>query len=247
MHFRLITILFLLILQGTAIQAKANEDVGLELVLLADATGSIDDAEIRFQREGYARAITDPAVIAAISNAFFGRIAVTYVEWGNSISQDVVVDWTIIDSLPAAEKFVEKLLAAPRKAFGFNAIGSALLLGKSLIENNDLNGFRKVIDISADSANNWDGPDIEFARDEVVNAGITINGLAVLCRACSGRPIDYDLELAFSQLIVGGAGAFVITADSSATFANAVRRKLILEISGLSPPNKMARNGTKTE
>ena len=38
----------------------AAERVDLELVLLADASGSIDEAEIRFQRQGYASAITHP-------------------------------------------------------------------------------------------------------------------------------------------------------------------------------------------
>jgi hypothetical protein len=33
------------------------EEVDLELVLLADASGSIDINEIRFQRQGYAEAL----------------------------------------------------------------------------------------------------------------------------------------------------------------------------------------------
>ncbi len=39
----------------------AAEEVDVELVLLADTTGSIDEAEALFQRQGYADAITDPA------------------------------------------------------------------------------------------------------------------------------------------------------------------------------------------
>jgi hypothetical protein len=60
---------------------------------------------------------------------------------------------------------------------------------------------------------------------------ITINGLAILCRTCdTGRPIAYNLEKAFKDQIIGGPGSFVITADSKAKFAEAVRRKLVLEI-----------------
>jgi hypothetical protein len=102
----------------------------------------------------------------------------------------------------------------------------------ALIEGNDIDGFRRVIDLSADSAANTSGPPIEVARDEVVAAGITINGLAVLCRHCSGRPINYDLEAAFADRVIGGPGSFVVTADNPSTFADAVRRKLILEIAG---------------
>jgi hypothetical protein len=79
------------------------------------------------------------------------------------------------------------------------------------------------------------------ARDEVVAAGITINGLAVLCRECSGRPITYDLEAVFAEEVIGGPGSFVVTADSPATFAEAVRRKLILEIAGSVAPSNLAR------
>ena len=211
-------------------QTKAQEEVSLELVLLADATGSIDNAEIQFQRQGYATAITDPAVIDAIQHTGYGRIAITYVEWANALSQDVVVPWTIVEDEASAAAFAEALLPPSRTAFGRNAIGSALLFGKELIETNDIVGQRRVIDLSADSANNWNGPPISVARDEVLGAGIIINGLAVLCRSCSGRPVSYDLEEAFANLIIGGPGSFVITADSSETFADAVRRKLILEI-----------------
>ena len=212
--------------------ALAQTPVSLELVLMADATGSIDNDEIRFQRLGYATAITDPAVIDAIVHSGYGNIALTYVEWADFLSQDIVVPWTVIDSAESAKAFADALLAPPRRAYGRNAIGAALLTGKQLIENNEFQGLRAVIDLSADSANNWNGPSIPDAREEVLSAGITINGLAVLCRRCSGQPISYDLEAAFRDQIIGGPGAFVVTAENAETFASAVRRKLILEIAG---------------
>lgn len=213
----------------------ALERVDLELVLLADASGSIDDAEIQFQRSGYTAALADPGLIAAMTGGFHGRIALAYVEWGSQGSQDVVVDWTVIDGPAAADAFSRALTAAPRRAYGRNAIGSALIKATEMIEGNALDGDRKVIDFSADSANNWGGPSIAVGRDRAVQAGITINGLAVLCRVCSGRPITYDLEAAFQDQIIGGHGAFVVTADSRETFAEAVRNKLFLEVSGLTP------------
>ena len=59
---------------------RAAERVDLEVVLLADASRSIDDAEIHFQRRHYATAITHPAVLDAIAHGYEQRIAVTYVE-----------------------------------------------------------------------------------------------------------------------------------------------------------------------
>jgi hypothetical protein len=215
----------------------AAESVDLELVLLADASRSIDDGEIRFQRQGYAAAITHPEVLRAIAQGFDQRIAVTYVEWGDARSQDVVVPWTIIDGPDSAAAFAETLLRQPRRAFGPNAIGSALALAQALIERNDFQGYRKVIDLSADSANSWNGVALADARQSALYADIVINGLAVLCRSCSsGRPNRYDLEAAFVERIIGGPASFVVTADGDDQFAEAVRRKLLLEIAGTAPP-----------
>jgi hypothetical protein len=212
---------------------QARQRVDLELVLLADASRSIDDGEIRFQRQGYATAITHPDVLAAISHGYEQKIAVTYVEWGDAASQEVVVPWTIVDGPETAQAFAERLMATPRLATGPNAIGSALAAAHALIEGNRFEGTRKVIDFSADSAYSGGGVPVPMARAAAISSGITINGLAILCRSCvSGRPIDYDLESAFSDFIVGGDGHFVVTADGDDRFAEAVRRKLILEIAG---------------
>ena len=228
-------------------RAARSESVDLELVLLADASRSIDQAEIQFQRQGYATAINDPAVLSAISQGFDQKIAVTYVEWGSADSQDVVVPWTIIDGPNAAASFAEALLAAPRKAFGPNAIGSAIDAAQRLIETNAYNGYRKVIDFSGDSAYSGGGVPVQLARANALAAEIVINGLAILCRAeaCSGRPSGYDLEEAYAQLIIGGPGSFVVTAERDDQFAEAVRRKLLLEIAS-HPGSQPARRELQT-
>ncbi len=229
--------LALLVLLPSPMRA-ADPMVDLELVLLADASGSIDEAEIRFQREGYALAITAPEVLKAITGGWNQKIALTYVEWGDQSHQDVVVPWMVIGSEEEAAAFAGALRQAPRRAFGYNAIGSAIAFAHDLLDGNAINGLRRVIDFSADSAASWGGVPVDLARASAISAGITINGLAVLCREadCNGRPVGYDLEAAFEQMIIGGPGAFVITADSPQTFAAAVKRKLILEIAGSTEP-----------
>lgn len=213
--------------------AAAQTQVDLELVLLADSSGSIGDDEIRFQRQGYASALTDSEVVDAIVGTAYGRIALTYVEWGRFDSQDVVVPWRIIDGPETAADFAADLLAPPRRARGRNAIGAALLFGQALIEANDIAGWRRIIDLSADSTGNFNGPAIGEAREFVVAAGTTINGLAVLCWDClSGWSGGGDLEAEFRERIIGGPGAFVVAAEDREGFAAAVKRKLILEISG---------------
>lgn len=217
------------------------QDTDLELVLLADASGSIDAREIAFQREGYAAAITDPDVLAAIQGTAYGEIAVTYVEW--AANQVTVVDWTRIDGITAAQGFAEQLRIQPRQAYGRNAIGAALLEGLRLMEDNDIDGWRRVIDFSGDSANNWSGPSIAEARDTVVAADVTINALPILRPDDPGRA-QGGLEALYEQQIIGGIGAFVVTAENRESFAQAVKRKLIFEISGQIPVRDIARAGT---
>ena len=224
-------ILVLVLAVGGGRQPFAQQAVDLELVFLADASGSIDTAEILFQRQGYAEAITHPEVLNAIAGGFLQRVAVTYVEWGSEDSQEVVVPWTIIDGEASAIAFAKALLARPRLAFGPNAIGSAITFAHALIRANKIDGTRKIIDISADSANSWGGIPIFDARALALEDGITINGLAIQCRGdCGGRPVAYNVEQAFAETIIGGPGSFVITADGRERFAEGVRRKLILEI-----------------
>lgn len=216
-----------------ALPAAAQEEVELELVLLADSSGSIDNAEILFQRQGYASAINHPSVLAAIAGSAYGRIAVTYVEWGQSDSQDVVVPWRVIAGPADAAAFAEALMLPPRRARGRNGIGAALIFGRDLIESNAIDGWRRIIDFSADSTGNFNGPSIAEGRAAVLAAGITINGLAVACRQCpTGGGDGSALAAAFADQIIGGPGAFVIPAEGGDAFAEAVRRKLVLEISG---------------
>jgi hypothetical protein len=44
-----------------------------------------------------------------------------------------------------------------------------------------------------------------------------------------------DLDLYYIDCVIGGPGAFIVVANDFEAFANAVRRKLVLEIAGLSP------------
>lgn len=212
-----------------SVSALAAEEVDLELVLAADGSGSIDDEELRLQREGYARAVAHPSVQSAIKSGFLGKIAIAYVEWGAPESQHTIVDWTIVDGPETAAAFGKKLVTAPRAAFGFNSISNAIAYSQNLLEFNDYAGLRRIIDVSAD-AGNIGGMPLPVARAQALSAGITINGLAI-SRPGSTRPFrGISLEAHFATEVVGGPGAFVVTVDETISFADAVIKKLVLEI-----------------
>lgn len=229
---------------GDAAAVAAAEEVDLELVLAADGSGSIDDDELRLQREGYASAVAHPRVQAAITSGMLGKIAIAYVEWGGPDSQHTIVDWTVIDGPDAAAQFGAKLIAAPRAAVSYNSISNAIVYAQNLIDTNAYAGTRRVIDVSAD-AGNIGGIPLADARAHALAAGTTINGLAIN-RPGSTRPVrGISLEAHFARDIIGGPGAFVVTVDETLSFADAVLKKLVLEIAGdpLAPVQLGSRGG----
>lgn len=228
------TIIVLLVL--SAGPAAAQERVDLELVLAADGSGSIDDAELALQRQGYARAVGNPRVLEALTGGIYGKSVIAYVEWGSAESQHTIVDWTVIDGPESAAAFGQALVESPRQAWGYNSISNAIVYSQNLLEGNPYRGLRRVIDISAD-AGNIGGVPLALARQNAVSAGITINGLAI-SRPGSTRPLrGQPLETEFREQIIGGAGAFVVTVDETTSFEDAVLKKMILEVAGRSQVN----------
>jgi len=207
-----------------------SEPVDLELVLAADGSGSIDDSELRLQREGYAAAITHPRILAAIRGGYHQAIALAFVEWGGPFSQHVIVDWRRIDGADSARRFAAELVAAPRKAESYNSLSEAIAFSTALIRSNTFEGRRKIIDISGDGPN-MNGRPLAAARAQALAAGITINALVV--RSPGGGypgPRGEPLDEHYRNDVIAGRGAFVAVAESRAHFAAAILKKMVLEI-----------------
>jgi hypothetical protein len=94
-------LLCLLAFASSASFAQEDRTVDVELVLAVDVSWSMDFEEQLIQRQGYSQAFRSEEVIDAILYGGYGRVAVTYLEWAGSESQEVVVPWTLIDSAEA--------------------------------------------------------------------------------------------------------------------------------------------------
>ncbi len=131
-----------------------NTLVDLELVLAIDVSQSVDGSEVRLQRNGYVRALADSEVIAAILSAPYGRIAVTYVEWGGPGQMRTVANWHIIDSAESARAYARALRRMSVARGRGTSISSAILNAISLFDGNGFEGMRRVIDVSGDGRAN---------------------------------------------------------------------------------------------
>jgi len=227
-------------MSGSVSAARAETLVDLELVLAVDVSRSIDEVEAELQRRGYIEALNDQRVLDAILSGEHKRIAICYVEWAGTHYQMPVIDWTVIDSEPAARRFTEKLAEAPRTSQSWTAVGAALAYSAQRFEVSGVVSKRRVIDVSGDGRTN-DGPPAEVVRDKLVAQGIVINGLPVVMNRLNfGRPPDVGLEKYYEENVIGGPGSFSITAASFDDFGRAVRNKMIREISSRDLPRSAA-------
>lgn len=214
--------------------AAAQTEVDLELVFASDGSGSIDDEELRFQRQGYAAALADPRVQDAIANGPLGRIAVVFVEWGAPTSQHTIVDWTVIANREDALAWGARLVEAPRAAYGYNSISEAIAYSADLIRTNDIEGARKVIDLSGDGPQ-IGGRSLDLIRSMAVAEGITINGLVVANRNVRTGPSGEPLDEHYRMDVIGGFGAFVVVATEERGFTQTVLAKMVREIADRRP------------
>jgi hypothetical protein len=218
-----------------AAAARAEEvPVDLELILAVDVSRSMDLDELQLQRDGYIAAITHPDVLAAIAEGRHGRIALAYVEWAGAETQYKVVDWRLIDGLAAAGAFAAALAQAPIQRLHGTSIANSLAFAAPEFGRNGYKAARQVVDISGDGPNNIGVP-VELARDALVGAGITINGLPIMIKPPGGFAAIDNLDAYYEACVIGGFGAFLVVVRSPGQFAEAIRRKLVLEIAGRRP------------
>jgi hypothetical protein len=220
----------------------ADAPVDLELVLAVDVSRSMDMDEQNLQRDGYVAAFRHRNVIDAIASGPRGRIAVSYVEWAGPSFHTTLVPWTIIDGEAAARAFADRLAAAPISREHGTSISNGLIYVAPTFENNGLSGDRRVIDVSGDGPNNMGVP-VSVARDPLVAAGVTINGLPIMIKRAGGFASIENLDIYYEDCVIGGTGAFLVPVTDIQKLASAIRRKLVLEIAarpvGFSPASEV--------
>jgi hypothetical protein len=208
--------------------------VDLEVILAADVSRSIDDAEFDLQRKGYAAALTDPRVLAAIRGRSGAAIGVCFIEWSGDEDQQVVAEWSEIRDEEDAGSVAAVILGAPRSFMGRTSISAAIDFAMAYFAKSKWQASRRIIDISGDGTNNSGRP-ITEARDQALSRGVTINGLAII----NDKPnLGYSahtqppggLPLYYRQNVIGGPNAFLLVVQDFNSFADAMANKLAKEI-----------------
>jgi Protein of unknown function (DUF1194) len=214
--------------------ARAAEQVDLLLALAMDVSRSMEQPKFLLQREGYAAAIMNPQVLNAIKSGPHQKIAVCFIDWSGPGQQQLVIDWSVVDSVASARHFGDLIFESSRSFNDSTSIGGGIGFAAAQIARAPLEAERHAIDVSGDGTNNA-GRDVQLARDQAVAKGIVVNGIAILTELQYSRIPEHTnppggLEKYYRDNVIGGPGSFVMVAEDFSSFGRSMVKKLIAEI-----------------
>jgi hypothetical protein len=211
--------------------AAPQEKVGMQLILAADVSGSVNASRYMTQQDGYLEALGDSRVLHVITELDPPVLAITFIAW--SREQAVMVPWTRVHDANTMDSFRARLKNTQRPQIGINTfIGRALMFCDGQFDR-EFSGGRKVIDVSGDGGDSEGIAGLRLVRDALIEKGVVINGLPIIV-----KPPDYifppqppeGLDLYYRRHVVGGEGHVLIESIGFDNFKQAILQKLLLEI-----------------
>jgi hypothetical protein len=213
--------------------SAALTPVDLELFLSVDVSGSVDSTEFTLQQQGYVLAFQDAAVQAAIASKPNG-VAVALGQWSTT-ADTPILGWTLLKTAADANAFATAISGFARQSTGSTCVACGINAAVSEIQNNAYIG-QAVIDVSGDGAQNFDATNgsatASGARDAAAALGIKINGLPILGEAGL-------LQWYTDNVVTTVPKGFVEPANDFPAFNDAIRKKIVREITGDAVPGPL--------
>ncbi|MBX3597469.1 MAG: DUF1194 domain-containing protein [Rhizobiaceae bacterium] len=216
---------FIFLAEGRG-EAQARECFSTALVFAVDASGSIDDREYTLQMAGLSNAIRHPEVVSAIEAS--GGVVLAAVVWSDSAFATSKVGWFAVNGPSDLDHFAAIIKALPRVGGGGTDLGQGIWQALDLLDDPSLCAARRVIDVSGDGKETHyprrrHSMSVGSAQRRAQEANVVINGLAIV----DDEP---DLEKYYIENVATGNGSFVIVAEGFDDFGNAMKAKLLREI-----------------
>lgn len=226
----------------------SSDEVDTALIVAIDVSNSVDEQRYKLQMEGIAQALEDPGVIQAIIGGAKGGILFSLITWADQPT--VNMPWTHIASEADARAAAMRVRLLPRQGGEFTCMGRMMrTVSDKIVPQIPTKAAKVVLDVSGDGRDNCnDKQPIKQVRDELVQYGVTVNGLPILGGEAPeivtpGKPSTQSylpdeqkadpLEEWFREHVKGGPGSFVLPANGYADFGRAIRQKFVLEVSAL--------------
>jgi len=215
MRFQTVILPFLLCL-GLSAAARACDTA---LMLAIDVSNSVDEAEYRLQVDGLADALEDPEIVEAMVQ---GQVAIAVMQWSGAERQVITTPWTRITA-PADVAALALQARLTTRAIRLSDTAPAEAIRFALAQFAAVNDCeRHIIDVSGDGTPNA-GSAVNEARNEAERQGVTINGIAI-------ESLGVAISGFFARSLITRDG-FVITARGHREYPDAIRRKILRELS----------------
>ena len=197
----------------------------LALLLALDVSSSVDAREDALQRGGLVAALTAPEVVSAfLSND--APVALAVYEWSGRYNQEVILEWTMIDSAAALERAAAVVAASRRSHNEFpTAMGYALGFAAEMFARAPA-CLASTIDMAGDGQSN-EGFSPRIAYREFPLRDVTVNGLVVNAAEFTS---ESQLIRYYERQVLKGPTAFLEVAQGFEDYERAMRRKLEREV-----------------
>jgi hypothetical protein len=204
------------------------------LALGLDVSGSVDAREYRLQLDGLAEALGHPDVVDALLSQAETPIRLAVYEWSQPGDARVILNWTDVTDTTRLATIQSTLRTTGRADMGpSTGLGAALQIGFSLLDGQK-DCWNRTLDISGDGKGNT-GQRPQDILDTPF--GVTVNGLVIgVDDGNSGHERDLqigELTAYYTAYVIRGPNAFVEPALGFEDYANAMRRKLLRELTTL--------------
>jgi hypothetical protein len=243
------------VVPALAEEASADAPVDVALVVSVDVSGSVDEGRYGLQMNGIAKALEDPRVIASMLSGPRASILFSMVEWSEKAT--VAIAWTRIASREDALAVAARVRKTSRPEGEFTCVAHMMsFVAEVVAPAIPVKAQRVVMDVSGDGVDNCDGDETTSAmRDQLVLAGVTINGLPINegdpaepvgggAYRAPGRPFQQrripaqtaTLEPWYRDHVMGGPNAFLMPAQGYRDFDRAILEKFAIEVSAAPSP-----------
>jgi Protein of unknown function (DUF1194) len=235
-------------------RADVSGDADTALILAVDVSNSVDATRYKLQMEGIAQALEDPGVIQAITSGPKGGIVLSLVTWADHAQ--LSLPWHLIRSATDARDFAELIRHVPQKTGEYTCTSRMFeMVRETILPNIPAKADRVVLDVSGDGIDNCGQPgEAAGERDQLVAAGVTINGLPIIVKGeneivgsgayrapgyglkelpIQDQALTTTLDAWYTANVIGGPSGFLLKANGFEDFGRAFRQKFVSEISSV--------------
>lgn len=203
------SLLLLVFFLGMTNPTLSQTMVDKRIVMVVDTSSSMSIERYQWVMNGFYDAMSDPAVQSDISKGYYGKIALSMVQFDSGAY--VIHDWIIVDQTNVNE-YAETLKNQKRVGSGNTNFTAGLLVAKDLILNAKIDSAQTIIVFCADGIVSEGGSSYPLNSKISKNLKTTIIGVSLWTASTPYLP-DY-----LKKMIVSGEGGFATVVKKSEDF-----------------------------